>query len=401
MKKHFVLIVACWCILVSSVWAQNFKIGMPAPMTGPVAEVGRYMKNASLIAMDDINSQGGILGKKLELVFGDDESKPEVGVSAYEKLISKDQVDMVIGGFHSSVSIAQQVVAAKYDKIFYSTGSTSDLLEETYKKDPQKYWMFFKLCASFKTVKPTYRSFYKMMERKGALKPTEKTIFIIIEDTDSSRQLAGHFTDAMAEDGWKRVALEPVNLAQADYSAQMSKLRTLKADILFSSLTSPAACASLTKNFAESGIRSFYHTNYTPIQPEYVKLAGKASETVVWNSPTCWIPKYAKPFLDKYRKRFNEEPGMNAGLQYDGMMNVFEAIKLAKSTDQRKIADALLKVNIPGNCGVYKIDPATHTSLAGDDYMPVMYYQIINGKHIILYPEQYKDGEYVTQKWLQ
>jgi len=110
MKKlaFFSLIIAFLVSIGTFSFAETFKIGVHGPTTGPAAEVGRYIKNGSLMALDDINSQGGILGKRVEVVFGDTESKPEVGVSVFEKFMTRDKVDIVIGGLHSSVNIAER-----------------------------------------------------------------------------------------------------------------------------------------------------------------------------------------------------------------------------------------------------------------------------------------------------
>ena len=122
--------------LLSISSADNYKIGVHAPLTGPAAEVGQYIKNGALLAVDDINNKGGVLGRKIEVVFGDDEAKPEVGVSVFERFMTKDKVDAVIGGLNSSVNIAMQETAAKYDKIFITGGPVSEILTRELRKTP-------------------------------------------------------------------------------------------------------------------------------------------------------------------------------------------------------------------------------------------------------------------------
>lgn len=403
MKKIGFLFVIFMFLLSANtfIWADTFKIGVSAPMTGPVAEVGHYIKNGSLIAMDEINAQGGFLGKKVELLFGDTEAKPEVGVSVYERFMTRDKVDMVIGGLNSSVNIAMQEAAAKYDKLFVTSGPVSEILEERVIKDPKKYWMYFKTAPSYRAMRPSFKSFFKNLEKEGLFIPKNKTIVIVVEDTDYGRGLAINFEEAMKEDGWKIIANEAVKIDQADYSAQMSKFRALKADVLYTVQTSPAAGASLCKSFKESAIPTFLLVNYTPSNPDYIRLTGKASETIVWCVSCDWVPMYAKPFLEKYRKRFNEEPGQNAGLQYDALMNVFTAVNLAKSTDARKVADALIKIKNKGTFGIYHYDPVNHTAISSDDLLPVRFYQIIGRKNYAVGPEKFKERTYVAQEWLK
>ena len=84
----------CRCVLGQ----ETIKFGVFGPMTGPAAETGLAIKHSSELAMEEINAKGGIWAKKIECIWGDDESKPEVGVSLYEKFVTRDKVNLVIGG---------------------------------------------------------------------------------------------------------------------------------------------------------------------------------------------------------------------------------------------------------------------------------------------------------------
>ena len=402
MKRALVVLLLVMTIgLADRASAGTIKIGVHAPMTGPAAEVGRYIKNGSQLAADDINAQGGLQGSKIELVFGDTESKPEIGVSLLERFMTRDQVDMIIGGLHSSVNIAMQEAAAKYQKLFVTSGPVSEILSDRVKKDPAKYWWYFKTAPSYDEMKPSYRSFFKYLEAKGWFQPKTKTIVSVVEDTDFGRGLGAGFEEAMHAEGWKVAATEVVKIDQADYSAQVSKIRALKPDILYSVQTSPAAAASLCKAFDQAGVKAFFLVIYTPSNPEFISLTGKASETLIWASSLDYVPAYAGPFLTKYRERFKEAPGQNAGIQYDAMMNVAAAVKLVGSTDARKVADGLTKIKNKGSNGIYQYDPVTHTAKSGDDFVPVWFSQIIEGKHYKVAPDALKERQYVPEKWLR
>lgn len=402
MKKSWICIFSAIFLFgsVNFVFAETFKIGVHGPMTGPAAEVGRYIKNGSLIAMDDLNARGGILGKKVEIVFGDTESKPEVGVSVVERFMTKDNVDIIVGGLHSSVNIAMQEAAAKYGKLFVTGGPVSEILSDRVKNDPDKYWYYFKTSPAYSEMKSSYQTFFKYVQENGWLKPKSKKIVAMVEDTDYGRGLAQSFEETMVKDGWQMAATEVVKIDQADYSAQMSKLRIYKPDILYTVQTSPAAAASLCKSFYQSGVQAFFLAIYTPSNPEYIKLTGKASDTLVWATSIDWVPAYAKDFLDKYRKKFNEDPGQNAGIQYDALMNVAAAAEMAKSTDPKQVAVSMTNIKNQGTMGIYQYSKDSHVSISGDDFVPVWFSQIIDGKHYKISPDKYKERSYSPQKWM-
>ena len=277
----------------------------------------------------------------------------------------------------------------------------SEILTERVEKDPNKYWMYFKTSPAYSKMKPSYKSFLKLLETKNLLKPKNKTVATIVEDTDYGRGVAMSFQEAVKEEGWKIIANEVVKIDQADFSAQMSKLRALKPDVLFTCQVSPAAAASLCKAFYQSAIPSFFLAIYTPSNPEYINLTGEASNTLVWASSIDFVPKFAKRFLEEYASRFKGEPGQNAGIQYDAMMNFAASAKLANSLEPRKVAEAMTKIKNEGTMGIFQYDRITHEAISGDDFVPVWFKQIISGKHYAIYPERYKDRNYVKQKWIK
>src|ERR1039458_8419787 len=92
--------------------AQPIRIGVPTAMQ---LQVGRDTQDAIKMAIDDLNAKGGVLGRKLERVVADETENPETGISAIKKLTADDKVDVLIGGYTSGVTLAQEphISAAK------------------------------------------------------------------------------------------------------------------------------------------------------------------------------------------------------------------------------------------------------------------------------------------------
>ena len=402
-QEKFGLVLLLVLVFVTFVEAQAqevIKFGVFGPMTGPAAETGLAIKRGSELAMEEINAKGGILGKKLECIWGDDESKPEVGVSVYERYVTRDKVNVVIGGLHSHVGIAMMEPASKYDVLYFSGAPVSNIISQKIEQNPQKYWMVFKGDVSSVAYGPGTANCVKAIEREG-FKPKTKSFVSIIEDTDFGRSCIEAMEKSMVDSGWKNLGREVVKIDQADYTAQMSKFRGMKPDAIFSVQTSVAAAASLCKTFRESRIPALFFVVYAANKPEYIKLTGAASNGVCWIVNIAMIPALSKEFVAAYKKKFNEDPSLNAAMQYDYMMIVADAIKTAGTTDGRKLADAILKTKYKGTCGVHAYDPKNHEVLSGEDYIPTLVYQIQKQKDVIIWPSQYGQGKFEVPPYVK
>ncbi|MEM3078343.1 MAG: ABC transporter substrate-binding protein, partial [Nitrososphaerales archaeon] len=157
MKKRtqLILAVAIIAIIAVSIVAyyyltvppgRTIKIGLVASLTGSAADVGTDMERAAILAVEEINAAGGVwveeYGKylKLELIVGDDKTSPTDGVTIVTKLITEDNVDVLVGGFSSAVTLASQVPAIDHNVPFVITGASSSLV--TRRTDKNTSYMF-------------------------------------------------------------------------------------------------------------------------------------------------------------------------------------------------------------------------------------------------------------------
>ncbi|MEA3488536.1 MAG: ABC transporter substrate-binding protein, partial [Euryarchaeota archaeon] len=111
---------------------EEIRIGVVAPLTGGASTTGTDMWQSAVLAADELNAQGGVLingtYRKVKLFKGDTETSREGGVKAVTKLITNDGVDLLIGGFSSGITYADQVVAAEHKVPFIITGASSPII---------------------------------------------------------------------------------------------------------------------------------------------------------------------------------------------------------------------------------------------------------------------------------
>ena len=107
------LIAAAALIGVGCVQAQEIKIGVAGPITGPLSFLGQHMKWAGELATDELNQKGGVLGRKLVFLMQDSACRPADGVASAEKLLSQDRVDAMLGDVCSGSTMAVMPVMDK------------------------------------------------------------------------------------------------------------------------------------------------------------------------------------------------------------------------------------------------------------------------------------------------
>jgi len=117
-RSFIALLIA---IAVGAPWAaaaqQPIRIGASNSMNGPYAKPGAYGREGYLLCQKHVNEQGGVLGRKIEFVIYDDRSDPQIAVRLYEKLITEDRVDVIMGPYSSPITEAAASVSEKYKKL--------------------------------------------------------------------------------------------------------------------------------------------------------------------------------------------------------------------------------------------------------------------------------------------
>src|SRR5215467_12537522 len=141
LRRFFTLTVLWIAISVTGVCQDTNRIGIILPLTGSQAAFGEALKNGYLIELDEINARGGVLGKKLELVFYDDQSKPDQAVQGVSKLVDQDRVPILIGSFSSESTKAMiPAVIQRQVPLIIPSANADNVM------DSKSQWIF-RVCA--------------------------------------------------------------------------------------------------------------------------------------------------------------------------------------------------------------------------------------------------------------
>jgi branched-chain amino acid transport system substrate-binding protein len=325
--------------------ASVIKIGSVLPLTGGVAAFGQASKNGILLAQEELNKNGGIDGKQVEIIFEDDEAKPASSANVTQKLINNDKVISIIGAVNSTCSIADGPIATQNKIPMITPVSTNP------KVTTQGGEYVFRACF----IDP----FQGKILSKFAIEDLKAKKAAVLYDVgnDYSKGLAEFFEEAFKEAGGDVVASETYNTGDSDFNAQLTKISALKPDVLI--LTDYYNTVGLiAKQARTAGIDAVLLGGDGWDSPDLFSVGGEAVEGGYFTnhySPDDTAEQVAE-FRTAYEEKYNEVPSSYAVLAYDAANILFDAIKKAGTTDGEKIKDALKNIEYQAVTGKIKFD---------------------------------------------
>lgn len=361
------------------------KIGASMSVTGTYAKPGTYQKQGYDVCIDELNAKGGILGRKVELVIYDDQSNPATAVRLYEKLITEDKVDAVMGPYSSAVSEAVANVTEKYKKVMVAPlAATTSIF-----KKGRKY--------IFMVITPAENYLEGLIDM--AAKRGLKTVAIINEDTLFPKASASGSVEAAKKRGMQVVLQEAYPKGNTDFSALLVKIKAANPDVLAAGTYFDDAVA-ITRQMKELNVNpKMFGLTVGGDLPEFYNLLKQNAEYVYGS--TQWDDSLPYPgqkeFLAAYKAKFKgQEPSYHTAAGYAGCHIYADAVKRAGTLDADKVRDQLLKMEIKTAFGEYKVDP---DGFQIAHKMVMLQWQ--DGKRIVVWPDDLANGKmrYPTPEW--
>ncbi|WP_206954965.1 branched-chain amino acid ABC transporter substrate-binding protein [Trinickia acidisoli] len=320
---------------------ETIKIGVPVPLSGSYATAGNDILNGAKLAIDDINKQGGVLGKKLELVQADDKCDADAAAGAAQTLVSQGIV-AVAGGYCSSAALPEL-------RVFHGAGLAYVMDASTNPELTEKGWD-----DAFRTIgRDDEQGPFAAKLMKDVLHA--KAVAVINDNTTYSKGLADNTVDALKKQGVDVVYNDAVTPGQMDYADVVKNVGALKPDVVYYTGYYPEA-ALIAKDVRQLKVPVKYLMGGDgTTDPTLIRTAGSAAKGMICT--TAPLPQFlsgekAHRFIADYKKAYHADPGPYSVYEYDAVAVTAKAIADAKSTKPADIVAALHKVsNFKGATG--------------------------------------------------
>ena len=310
--------------------ADVLKVGEFASLTGKEATFGISSHEGTLLAVEEINAGGGVLGKKIQLLTEDDLSKAGEPATVVNKLISRDGVVAILGEVASSRSLEAAPICQQAKIPMISPSSTNPKVTET-----GDY--IFRVCF----IDPFQGTVMANFALK-TLKAKKVAVFTDVK-SDYSKGLAKYFKEGFIAGGGQIVTELDFNGGDKDFKAQLTAIKAANPDAVFiPGYYTDVALICIQAKQLGLNVPLFGGDGWESDQ--LVKIGQDAVEGDYFS--THYAPDVAseqsKKFVAAYEKRFaGKLPDAMAALGYDSALILADALKRAGSTDSQKLRDAL------------------------------------------------------------
>ncbi len=354
--------------------ADTIKIAGIFALTGRAAHIGTAQRDAVLLAIDEVNAQGGINGHKLEMVMGDTESNPTKAVMALKKVLESEDVVAIIGPTTTGTAMAMRGFIEKEQiPTFMHSGGDVILKLPLKKDDPSTL------------PKWTFKSPYKAADAMGKIceymsKHDIKKIGFLYSNEGFGKDGLRNVKVQAPKYGVEIAASEAFQPKDVDMTAQLTRINAQGVDGIIAWTVGPAM-GIVAKNIKQLGIKAPLFECHGAGDPIFWKVAGEAGEGVMMPStkivvgdqlPDKDIQKQKTlDYVKAYKEKFNREPGTMVAYGADAAFIVIDAIKKV-GPDRAKIRDAIENTKgYVGLSGVYNISPRDHNGLTMQDIVMI------------------------------
>jgi branched-chain amino acid transport system substrate-binding protein len=367
---------------------KTVKIGTILPLSGAAAQLGKNSKKSIDMAVEEINANGGIKslgGAKLEIIYGDSQGKPQVGVSEAERLLSDKDIVLLNGAWQSGVTLPASEVAERNKKVWLAPVSSDDSVTA------RGFKYVFRL-ADTSTMRVEGQ--IDFLNHLNSIDPI-KTVALVYENTAWGQGVANSWKEKLPAAGFEVVLEEGYDGNAAELTPVATKVKKAKPDVVL--MVSYLKDATLlTKAFTEQKVepKAFVATSGGYADAEYLKNVGNAP--LGFFDIAAWEADVNRPFSKETNEKFNKKYGhdMNGEMvkEYVAIYTIADVLERAGSVDSEKVREAFASSNIvegPTQMYAKKVN-FDETGTLPEPGLVFIQFQEVDGKveRVTIYPKE-------------
>ncbi len=359
---------------------EEITIGLTLPQTGAYSAFGRFYEDAFRLWENDINDAGGLLGSRVNMTILDDQSDASTAASLYTRLITVEDVDLLIGGFPTPTLVPVLELAERHERVLVQGGHNAAPLVRGEDLD-----------YVFTTITPSDLYSQSFMDWLESLPPNERPANVALVE-----QVNPFFQDVMnsvrprfEELDIEIAAEERFSSDTQDFTSMVQRLEGEGIESVFFGNNLPASF-SFIRTIAEQGYEpSLIYSTVGPTLPSWVDDLG-ASTDAVFSSTPYWHTSDTRgnqEFVQRVEEEYGYTPTRESGMAYTVLQVLQQTIEATGSIDQVTLRDYLAENEFQTVMGTFRFDEDQMTDL-GSSVL-----QVQGEERVLVWPEDVQEAE--------
>ena len=360
------------------------------------AVAGSSIPSAAQLAADEINANGGVDGRKIEIVSYDNHSSSAESVRAFQRAVNEDHVTAVIASYVSEVVLALEPWSARLKTVMITPGAASDVITANIAKDYEHNKYTFHGYLTSGALSALVCDAAKTM-LVDSLKM--KTAVIMSEDAAWTTPLDAGYANCLPKIGLQVLDHIRFSPDTTDFTPIFNKIESEKPDVIITGISHVGVQPTVQWQSQQVPIPMFgiasQATNST-----FWKDTNGAANGVFYQAvagPGVAVTPKTLPFVEAFQKKFGNFPSYCGYTAYDDVFMIADAIHRAGSTDSDKLVAALEATDYVGTIGRVQFlpsgDPHVHGLKTGEGLITGLFLQWQNGEQINLWPASLSKGK--------
>jgi branched-chain amino acid transport system substrate-binding protein len=397
--------------------AGPLKIGSMGPFTGPASRTGDEFKNGVALALEDARAEGDLPltidgeQRDVEIVFIDSQSSPEKAVRAVTDAITRQGVQFIANGWHSSVAMAIIDAEVPHNIVHIGHLGETQYLSEKINTDPQKYRGYFKGWPAPPKLAGLYGPPLQHFIETGAWQPANMKAAILVEDTDFGRGWGDAIIESLSKAGFEVLPYDVTSLEEADFSPLLTKYKAQQVSLVGMTSTGNVSASNFVKQFRQQNVSALLLAHGLSWFAEWHELTGETSDFALAIDSPHVIVEPQQEWVERYREKFGVDPGIAAsGVTYDYMRMALKILNTAGTLDFETLVNTVYDNPYRGMWNFYRFGrEASEDALAPNEAMvgPFMegfffpMVQLMGGEAKVIWPLEHAAAEFEAPPWLK
>jgi branched-chain amino acid transport system substrate-binding protein len=387
---------------------KDIEIGVLAPFSGGgMAADANDLYNAASLAADELNAAGGICGKgaryKISFEKGDTEGqRSDAVITAVRRLTTTPDLHAIFAPYASTSNFEENLMAKAQMPYLISGGS--EATKGIISKNPDGFPTVWSRVPDYGGYGTDLPPLINKNVEAGNLAVPAKTVYIIGSDDPYGTTIANGLKDSFTAAGWKVIGTETVPFQTVtDWRTQLAHIRELKPGMIILTEWSPASDATFFNQFIEQPTDSLLFEQYAPVIPEFNNMTHNKATGVIFDMLGGAVDSRpdTKEITAKYTAKFGPGGYFSVAGYNDMILYALCINKGNDPADHLAVGKCLGSLDVDTPSGRIAFDPTTHLARQGDDYMPTIFYQVVDkGGKAIVSPPFYADQKFAQPYWM-